>query len=82
MQDYINSLFKIFGKFDSENILIFAFFILGYIISSMLNKEKNELTQGDILEKRRRSLTYFKRHQAENEAFFNVDVVIDDNQSN
>ena len=73
-----DDIFTAIQKMNKENIYIFLFLILGYMISSLINKEKNPLTEEEINRKYRRSLKYFNRHQAENETFFNV--IVDNNQ--
>lgn len=57
-------------KIDKENIFIFLFFILGYLIFSYINLPKNPLTEEQINRNYRKSIKYFNRHQAENEAFY------------
>ena len=58
------------ANYDKQNIYILLCLILGYFISSLLNKEKKQ-TEEEINRNYRKSLKYFKKHQAENEAFFN-----------
>ena len=55
---------------DKENIFIFFFFILGYFIFSYMNAAKNPLTEEQINRNYRKSIKFFNRHQAENEAFY------------
>jgi hypothetical protein len=57
-------------NFDKENILIFFFFTLGYIIFSYINTPKNPLTEEQKNRNYRKSIKYLNRHQMQNEAFF------------
>jgi len=72
MQIYnqINQIISFFTKIDKENIYIFFFLILGYMISSFINREKNPLNEEEINRKYTKSIEYFNKYQAENEAFF------------
>ena len=61
---------KALCRMDKENICIFFFFILGYIICSYIFAPKNPFTQEQRDRNYRKSIKYFNRHQAENEAFY------------
>lgn len=57
-------------KIDKENIFLIVFFILGYLIFSYINLPKNPLTEEQIARNYRKSIKYFNKHQAENDAFY------------
>ena len=61
---------KALCRMDKENMFIFFFFILGYFIFTYMNAPKNPLTEEQINRNYRKSIKFFNRHQAENEAFF------------
>lgn len=61
---------KALCKIDQNNFGLIFMFLLGFIIFSLYNKSKTQISDEEKARRYRKSIKYFNRHQKENEEFF------------
>ncbi len=57
-------------KLEQNNYTLIIFFMLGYLIFSLINKKTNTITEEEKARKYRKSIKYLNKHLKENEEFF------------
>ena len=61
---------KALCQIDQNDYSMIFMFLLGYILFSLYNKSKNQISDEDKARRSRKSIKFFNRHQKENEEFF------------